>query len=242
MSSAICALEVCKSFNGRPVLENFNLTVEAQESVALMGQSGSGKSVFLKCLLGLYPCDRGTLTIGPYSISRESAKMQEDRFACSGVVFQSYALFDSLTVWENVAFHSSAPLSQRRDHAISVLERVELKPGVADLYPSEISGGMKRRVSIARAIMHSPSYLFFDEPTEGLDPVFSFTISHLIREVVTQLKATAITITHNLQNACTIADRIVLLDQGQIAWQGPPQHVREASYPLMQDFLKSQWI
>lgn len=242
MSSALCALHLHKSFNGRPVLEDCNLTVAPQESVALMGQSGSGKSVFLKCLLGLLPCDQGTVSIGPYSIAEESAKTQEKRFACSGVVFQSYALFDSLTVWENVAFHSQAPLSQRRDQAISVLERVELKPEVADLYPSEISGGMKRRVSIARAIVHSPSYLFFDEPTEGLDPVFSSTISYLIRQVIQQLQATAITITHNLQNACTIADRIVLLDKGKIAWQGAPQDIRHASYPLMQDFLKSQWI
>ena len=238
MSQGIQANHIYKSFHGQVVLQDLCLSVASQDSVAIMGQSGTGKSVFLRCLLGLCTRNQGTITIGPYPIGSESCKEQEQRFRQSGVVFQSYALFDSLLIWENVSFALKGSPRMRKEKAILLLEKVELPPRIADLYPSELSGGMKRRVSIARAIALSPTYLFFDEPTEGLDPILAYTISQLIRNVIVQLKATAVTITHNLTDACTIGDRIALLDQGKIVWQGKEEEMKNSTIPIVQQFVK----
>lgn len=237
MSLGIKASNIYKSFNGTYILKNLSLSVKPQESMVIIGQSGSGKSVFLKCLLGLYAPNSGQLWIGDQCINTESSAEQEHRFNESGVVFQSYALFDSLTLWENVAFCVNGAGHKKRDHAIHILKKVGLSAANANLYPFEISGGMKRRVSIARAIALSPKYLFFDEPTEGLDPVFVTIISQLIRNAITQLKATAITITHNIQSANIIADTVTFLSQGKINWQGTPQDMISSSPPVVHSFV-----
>lgn len=237
MIAGIRAEHISKSFNGHYVLKDFSLSVAPCESMVIMGQSGSGKSVFLKCLLGFSPVNSGSIFIGEHAVQKESAKDQEVRFSQSGVVFQSYALFDSLRLWQNVAFKMKGSERERREKAIAILSSVGIEPHRADLYPSEISGGMKRRASIARAIALSPKYLFFDEPTEGLDPVFANIISQLIRNVVTQLKATAITITHNVSCARYVGDKVALLHKGRIGWQGLPEEMEKPSSRLIYQFI-----
>jgi phospholipid/cholesterol/gamma-HCH transport system ATP-binding protein len=233
-------VEISKCFGHKTVLDRCSLTIKPQQSLVLIGQSGSGKSVMSKCALGLMAVDRGQIRVDGVDLCQETALQQEERFSASGVVFQSYALFDSLSVWENVAFGLSGDKDDRRRRALAMLARVELAPETADLFPSDISGGMKRRVSIARAIIKRPQYLFFDEPTEGLDPVLSITISQLIRQVISDLGATALTITHNMHNAAVIADEVAVLDEGKIAWQGPVHTMASSKSDLLHAFLKAQ--
>jgi phospholipid/cholesterol/gamma-HCH transport system ATP-binding protein len=236
--SEIKACGVTKTFQGQTVLNNLSLEILPKESLVLMGQSGSGKSVFLKCLLGFCEPDRGTLSIGGQEIHQETTKQQEDRFRHSGIVFQSYALFDSLRLWENVVFGLEGNVKTRRDKAISILETVGLGLKSADLYPNELSGGMKRRASIARAIACSPKYLFFDEPTEGLDPVLGRIVINLIRKVISDLKATAITVTHDTMCAQEVGDSIALLRRGSIQWKGAPSDALKPSNKLIYQFMK----
>lgn len=239
MQKGIQIHNLSKSFQKKKVLNGISLNLCPGESLAIMGQSGTGKSVLLKCLLGLMPWDQGQCSIGPWTIGHESDKKQSERFFQSGVVFQSYALFDSLSVWENVAFRMKGSQAEKREKALIFLQKVGLSAETADLYPSEVSGGMKRRISIARAIALSPSYLFFDEPVEGLDPIFAQSISLLIRQVINQLQATSLMITHNLKSAFLIADTIAVLHEGKIIWQGSPEEMKVSSHPFVQAFLDS---
>lgn len=240
--TGIRVCNIVKKFGTTSVLRHCSLTIEKGQSFVLIGQSGGGKSVLLKCMIGLLDWNGGSVQIGPHLLSRESNTEQEKRFSHSGVVFQSYALFDSLTIWENVAFGISGSSSQRKEQAIALLARVHLGANIADLYPEELSGGMKRRVSIARAIALKPSYLFFDEPTEGLDPVLSSSISLLIRDVIKELNATTFTISHSMKNAAIIGDQIGLLDQGAIVWQGQPSVLQTDPFPLLQAFMQGEFI
>lgn len=238
--SAIQMNQVTKRFGDKIVLQRCCLTIAPGQSMVLIGQSGGGKSVLLRCVLGLTDWQKGTIQIGDAIVGRETDVQQEQRFANSGVVFQSYALFDSLTIGENVGFRMPGTARQRREAASEILRMVELDPAIIDLYPNEISGGMKRRVSIARAIALRPKYLFFDEPTEGLDPVLCETIAHTIRRVIDTLNATALTITHNMKNAQVIGDRVSLLDQGAIVWQGSTTDMVHDPFPLLHAFVKGQ--
>lgn len=229
---------VHKSFGDHTVLHNASITVPQKRSLVIMGQSGSGKSVLLKCLLGFLPIDAGEIYINGLSIREETDEQREKRFRKSGVLFQSSALLDNLTVWENIAFrllkHTSREMAEKI--AMDTLASVGLSPKTADLFPNELSGGMRRRVSLARAISENPTLLFFDEPTSGLDPIFSTMMSTLIRKCSQKLGATTLTITHDVRCAQIIADEVALLHMGNIVWRGAPEELVSSSDPLVHQF------
>lgn len=231
-----------KSFGHKHVLQGVDLEIFPGESVVIIGGSGSGKSVLLKCLLGLIQVDEGSILMDSQEIVRESLVQNETRLQDIGVVFQGSALFDSLTVWENVAFRLIHAQQMNRKEAKQValekLSEVGLSETVAELSPAEISGGMQRRVALARAIATQPHVLFFDEPTAGLDPIFSSVINELIRTHVKSLGATAITITHDMNSARHVADRIAMLYDGQIIWSGPADEIDNCDNLYVQQFIK----
>lgn len=209
-----------KSFGGKPVLAGVDLAVGQGESLCVIGQSGTGKSVLLKCVLGLIAPDGGQILWQGRPLEGGARPAFLARF---GMLFQGAALFDSLTVWQNVAFRlrQRMPDAQARAIAVEKLARVGLGPETAGLMPAELSGGMAKRVGLARAIADDPEVIFFDEPTTGLDPIRARRINALIRGIVTETGATAITITHDMESVRAIGDRVALLQDGRIAWDGP---------------------
>lgn len=230
---------VHKSFGPNRVLRGVDLTVPKGESMVIIGGSGTGKSVLLKCVLGLVTPDAGTITLDGQDVTRADRDAFLARF---GMLFQGGALFDSLKVWENVAFRLlrgslKRPKAEAREIAIEKLRRVGLKPETADLYPAELSGGMQKRVGLARAIAASPEIIFFDEPTTGLDPIMSGVINDLIREIVTEMGATAMTITHDMSSVRAIADKVAMLHDGLIRWTGPVAEMDAAPDPYLQQFI-----
>lgn len=231
-----------KSFGSKPVLQGVSLDVQTGESLVIIGGSGTGKSVLLKCLLGLIQADSGNIKMEGNTILKESLSANEARLKDIGVVFQGSALFDSLNVWENVAFRlihaQKMPRNDAKNIALEKLASVGLNETVAELSPAEISGGMQRRVALARAIATQPNVLFFDEPTAGLDPIFSSVINGLIRRCVKDLGATAITITHDMNSARQVGDRIAMLYEGKIIWCGPAAAIDECDNPYVQQFIK----
>ena len=227
---------VSKSFGSNHVLQGVSLNVEKGQSLAIIGGSGTGKSVLLKCILGLIKPDTGDILINGTPVDTQ----REDFFADFGMLFQGGALFDSLPVWRNVAFrliHDKTGKAEARERAIAKLRRVGLKPEVADLFPAELSGGMQKRVGLARAIATDPSIIFFDEPTTGLDPIMSGVINELIREIVTEMGATTMTITHDMTSVRTIADQVAMLHDGKVQWFGPVAEMDAASDPYLTQFL-----
>ena len=228
--------DVHKSFGANHVLRGMTLDVPKGESMVIIGGSGTGKSVALKCVLGLVTPDRGTIAV-------EGADGDRDAFlARFGMLFQGGALFDSLTVWQNVAFRLmrgalKRPKAEAREIAIEKLRRVGLKPEVADRFPAELSGGMQKRVGLARAIAADPEIIFFDEPTTGLDPIMSGVINELIREIVTEMGATAMTITHDMTSVRAIADRVAMLHGGVIRWTGPVAQMDDSADPYLDQFI-----
>lgn len=231
-----------KSFGDKHVLQGVDLEVYSGESLVIIGGSGTGKSVLLKCLLGLIQADKGSLKMDGHEILKESLVQNEVRLRDIGVVFQGSALFDSLKVWENVAFRlmyaQGMKRSQAKEIALQKLAAVGLNESVGELSPAEISGGMQRRVALARAIATQPQVLFFDEPTSGLDPIFSGVINELICTCVKSLGATAITITHDMKSARHIGDRIAMLYEGKIIWCGPAHEIDAADNPYVQQFIQ----
>lgn len=225
-----------KSFGAKQVLCGVDLTLATGESLAVIGGSGSGKSVLLRCILGLDPPDGGEVLWNGRPLDEATRPAFLDGF---GMLFQQGALFDSLRVWQNVAFRlrQRMPDAQARAIAVDRLDRVGLGPEVADLYPADLSGGMLKRASLARAIAADPEVIFFDEPTAGLDPQRAASITRLIRGIVTERGATAITITHDMPSMRVIADRVALLAEGRIAWEGPPAAMEAASSPSLRLFL-----
>lgn len=209
-----------KSFGGKPVLAGVDLTLDQGESLCVIGQSGTGKSVLLKCVLGLTAPDAGQILWQGRPLDHATRPAFLARF---GMLFQGAALFDSLTVWQNVAFRLRQRMPDRDARAIALekLARVGLGPDTADLMPAELSGGMAKRAGLARAIADDPAVIFFDEPTTGLDPIRARRINALIRGIVTETGATAITITHDMGSVRAIGDRVALLQDGRIAWDGP---------------------
>ena len=211
-----------KSFGSKQVLRDVNLTVKRGESLVVIGGSGTGKSVLLKCILGLVTPDAGEIRLEGQPVTEAT---REDFLARFGMLFQGAALFDSLSVWQNVAFRllrgpAKRPKAEARAIAIDKLKRVGLGPEVADLFPAELSGGMQKRVGLARAIAADPQVIFFDEPTTGLDPIMAGVINDLIRSIVSEMGATAITITHDMTSVRAIADRVAMLHEGVVRWQG----------------------
>ena len=235
---------VTKSFGAKKVLQGIDLDVAAGESVVVIGGSGSGKSVLLKCILGLIKPDAGSILID----GQESVGIGEDARARVmrkfGMLFQGGALFDSLRVWENVAFgpiqSDGMPAKQAREVAIAKLGSVGLAPEIAELYPSELSGGMQKRVSLARAIAREPEIIFFDEPTTGLDPIMADVINDLIVKCVSDLGATAVSITHDMASARKIGHRIAMLYDGKLIWQGPVGDIDHCGDAHVEQFINGR--
>ncbi len=230
---------VHKAFGAKKVLRGVTLEVPRGESMVIIGGSGTGKSVTIKCILGLIPPDSGLITLDGQDVT----KAERDAFlARFGMLFQGAALFDSLTVWQNVAFRllrgtQKRPKAEAREIAVEKLRRVGLTADVADLYPAELSGGMQKRVGLARAIAAEPEIIFFDEPTTGLDPIMAGVINELIREIVVEMGATAITITHDMSSVRAIADRVAMLHDGVIQWTGPIGEMDRAEDPYLRQFV-----
>lgn len=230
---------VAKAFGPNHVLRGVNLRIASGESMVVIGGSGTGKSVLLKSILGLVTPDSGLITLDGQDVTKSDRDAFLARF---GMLFQGGALFDSLRVWENVAFrlmHGALkrPKAEAREVAIEKLRRVGLKPETADLLPAELSGGMQKRVGLARAIAAEPEIIFFDEPTTGLDPIMSGVINDLIREIVVEMGATAMTITHDMSSVRAIADRVAMLHDGVIQWTGPVAEMDTATDPYLQQFI-----
>ncbi len=230
---------VAKAFGPNHVLRGVNLRIASGESMVVIGGSGTGKSVLLKSILGLVTPDSGLITLDGQDVTKSDRDAFLARF---GMLFQGGALFDSLRVWENVAFrlmHGALkrPKAEAREIAIEKLRRVGLKPETADLLPAELSGGMQKRVGLARAIAAEPEIIFFDEPTTGLDPIMSGVINDLIREIVVEMGATAMTITHDMSSVRAIADRVAMLHDGVIQWTGPVAEMDSAPDPYLQQFI-----
>jgi phospholipid/cholesterol/gamma-HCH transport system ATP-binding protein len=216
---------VRKAFGENIVLDGVNLGVSPGESLVVMGGSGSGKSVMLKCILGVVRADSGTILIDGVDMADVSRAERARLRGRIGMLFQGGALFDSLPVWRNITFGLTQGRARRtrtmKKLAVGLLEKVGLEPAVADLRPAELSGGMQKRVALARAIAAEPEIIFFDEPTTGLDPIRAARINILIRSLVTNLGVTAVTITHDMASARHIADRVAMLNEGRIIWTGP---------------------
>ncbi|WP_413873129.1 ABC transporter ATP-binding protein [Albidovulum sp.] len=235
----ITLTDVHKAFGPNRVLRGVTLTVPSRESMVIIGGSGTGKSVLLKCILGLVQPDSGTISVGGVTAGTGARDAFLARF---GMLFQGGALFDSLPVWQNVAFRLlrgslRRPRAEARAIAIEKLRRVGLKPEVADLFPAELSGGMQKRVGLARAIAAEPEIIFFDEPTTGLDPIMAGVINELIREIVTEMGVTAMTITHDMSSVRAIADRVAMLHDGVIQWTGPITEMDTTPDPYVQQFI-----
>jgi phospholipid/cholesterol/gamma-HCH transport system ATP-binding protein len=230
-----------KRFGAKQVLAGVDLDVADGESVVVIGGSGTGKSVLLKCVLGLLEPDRGWILIDDQEVVGLGRRAREQIMRKFGMLFQSAALFDSLPVWENVAFGllniEKLGRAAAKERAIETLRQVGLGADVADLWPAELSGGMRKRVGLARAIATQPEILFFDEPTTGLDPIMADVINELIARSVRQLGATAISITHDMASARKIADRIAMLYQGRIIWQGPVAQIDHSGNPYVEQFI-----
>ena len=230
---------VHKAFGSKHVLQGVNLTIEKGTSMVIIGGSGTGKSVMLKSVLGLVTPDSGQITVDGSDVQKGDRDAFLARF---GMLFQGGALFDSLPVWQNVAFRLlrgalKRPKAEAREIAIEKLRRVGLKPETADLFPSELSGGMQKRVGLARAIAAEPEIIFFDEPTTGLDPIMAGVINELIREIVTEMGATAMTITHDMSSVRAIADNIAMLHDGVIKWTGPVSQLDTSGDPYLDQFI-----
>ncbi|MFO7921355.1 MAG: ATP-binding cassette domain-containing protein [Nioella sp.] len=228
-----------KPFGPNNVLQGVDLTVETGSSTVIIGGSGTGKSVLLKCILGLVHPDRGTILLDGEDVTRA----ERDAFLAKfGMLFQGGALFDSMPVWQNVAFRLlrgslKRPVADAREIAIEKLRRVGLSPDVAGKFPAELSGGMQKRVGLARAIAADPQVIFFDEPTTGLDPIMAGVINALIREIVVEMGATAMTITHDMTSVRAIADRVAMLHGGLIRWEGPVSKMDNGDDAYLQQFI-----
>ena len=234
---------VHKSFGPKHVLRGVSLHVPKGESMVIIGGSGTGKSITIKSVLGLITPDQGRILVDGQDVTNADTSASRDAFlARFGMLFQGGALFDSLTVWQNVAFRLlrgalKRPKSEAREIAIEKLRRVGLTPDVADLFPSELSGGMQKRVGLARAIAAEPEIIFFDEPTTGLDPIMSGVINDLIREIVVEMGATAMTITHDMTSVRAIADKVAMLHDGVIQWTGPVSDMDNSGDPYLSQFI-----
>jgi phospholipid/cholesterol/gamma-HCH transport system ATP-binding protein len=230
-----------KSFGRKVVLDGLDLEIGAGESLVVIGGSGTGKSVLAKCIIGLMQADGGSIKIDGEEMVGRSAGERERVMRKFGMLFQGAALFDSLPVWENVAFGliqgRNVARAEAKTTAIEKLAQVGLGPDVGELRPSELSGGMQKRVALARAICAEPEIIIFDEPTTGLDPIMADVINHLIVQCVRQLGATAMSITHDMVSARKIADRIAMIYKGRIIWSGPTAEIDHSGNAHVEQFI-----
>ena len=233
-----------KSFADNRVLAGVDVDVAAGESLVIIGGSGTGKSVTIKCILGLLVPDAGSIRIDGVETVGLAGRGRERLMHRFGMLFQGSALFDSLNVWENVAFEliqgRGMPGRQARDIALEKLAAVGLGPEVAALRPAELSGGMQKRVALARAMAAEPEILFFDEPTTGLDPIMADVINRLIVQCVRGLGVTAVSITHDMVSTRKIADRVAMLHQGRIVWHGAAADIDHSGNPFVDQFVSGR--
>jgi phospholipid/cholesterol/gamma-HCH transport system ATP-binding protein len=232
---------VTKAFGPKKVLQGIDLDVASGESMVVIGGSGSGKSVLLKCILGLMRPDHGSIRIDGEETTELTDSGRSRVMRKFGMLFQGGALFDSLRVWENVAFgpiqsDGMAP-DEAREVAVAKLGAVGLGPEIGELFPSELSGGMQKRVALARAIAREPEIIFFDEPTTGLDPIMADVINDLIVKCVSDLGATAISITHDMASARKIGHRIGMIFDGRLIWQGPVADIDRSGNAHVDQFI-----
>ena len=232
-----------KSFNETIVLKDINFKLFEGESLAIIGASGSGKSVLLKNIIGLLSPDKGSIKINNVEMVGLKRSVKEKILLDLGITFQHGALFDSLQNWENIVFKvkNKEKLTDKdaKELALSIIKRLGLNSEILDLYPSEISGGMQKRVAIARAICGNPKVLLFDEPTSGLDPVTGSLIDKLIKSAVKTVGGSAITITHDMASVCKVADKVILIDKQTISWSGTPKEMLKTDNAQIKDFIKS---
>ncbi len=233
-----------KRFSENRVLDGVNLTVGAGESVAVIGPSGAGKTVLLKTLIGVHHHDGGRLTVDGVVITPGASKIRRDLANRFGMVFQKSGLFDSLPVWENVAFRllreRGVSRAKAREIAIEKLANVGLAAREADLFPSDLSGGMQKRAGIARAVSTDPDVLLLDEPTAGLDPIMSNIINDLINDVVTRSGATAVSVNSDMKGAARTASRAAMLWNGAVIWDGPTTEMRASGNAFVDQFVNSR--
>ena len=233
---------VHKTFGDKQVLRGVDISVRAGESFVIIGGSGTGKSVTIKCALGLLHPEQGEIWFDGKKVdtAREVAAMRKR----TGMLFQGGALFDSLTVWENVSFplvyRDGVSRTEAKKRAVETLAKVRLGPSVANLRTAELSGGMQKRVALARAIIAKPELIFFDEPTTGLDPITADAVNDLIREQVKALGAAAVTITHDMASVRKIADEVAMLHEGKIIWRGPIAHIDNSGSPYIEQFVNGK--
>jgi phospholipid/cholesterol/gamma-HCH transport system ATP-binding protein len=241
MTAKIQLIGVKKRFGPKVVLDGVDLTIDKQSSLVIIGGSGTGKSVTIKSILGIIRPDEGTILVDGEDVTHMSGAARDRVLRKFGMLFQGAALFDSLPVWENVAFGliqgRGVPRSKARDIAIQKLAKVGLTEDVAFLSPSELSGGMQKRVGLARAIAADPEIIFFDEPTTGLDPIMADIINDLIISTVKDVGATALSITHDMVSARKISDKIAMLYGGKIIWQGPTKEIDHSGNPYVEQFI-----
>ena len=234
--------DLSKSFNNNIVLKNINFQLLEGESLAIIGASGSGKSVLLKNIIGILQPDKGSIVINDTEMVNLPRNLKEKLLLDLGITFQHGALFDSLKNWENIIFKTANKEKinnkQGKQLAFSIIKQLGLQPKILDLYPSEISGGMQKRVAIARAICGNPKILLFDEPTSGLDPVTGSLIDQLIKTAVKTVGGSAITITHDMASVCRIADKVILIDNQTISWAGTPKEMFNSANKKIQEFIK----
>ena len=232
---------VKKRFGSKVVLDGVDLTIDRQSSLVIIGGSGTGKSVTIKCILGILRPDEGTILVDGEDITHINGGARDRVMKKFGMLFQGGALFDSLPVWENVAFGLIQGRGmgrwRARDIAIQKLAKVGLTEDVAFLSPAELSGGMQKRVGLARAIAADPEIIFFDEPTTGLDPIMADIINHLIVSTVKDVGATALSITHDMVSARKISDKIAMLYGGKVIWQGPTGEIDHSGNPYVEQFI-----
>jgi len=235
---------VKKHFGDKTVLAGVDIPVERGRSLVIIGGSGQGKSVTIKIAIGLMRPDAGQVFVDGQDVTRLSAAGRRQLSAEFGLLFQGAALFDSLSVWENVAFRllnaDGVKRKPAKERAVAALARVGLKADVADLYPGELSGGMQKRVGLARAVVAEPAIIFFDEPTTGLDPINADVINDLIVEQVKRLGCTAVSITHDMVSARKIGDEIAMLHNGHIVWRGPTGEIDRSGNPYVDQFINGR--
>jgi phospholipid/cholesterol/gamma-HCH transport system ATP-binding protein len=232
---------VKKRFGPKVVLDGVDLAIAPKQSMVVIGGSGTGKSVMLKCVLGLLRPDAGAIRVDGEETTRLKGADRQRMLRKFGMLFQGAALFDSLSVWRNVAFGliegQKMATGQAKEIALDKLRRVGLGPEVGELSPAELSGGMKKRVALARAIASEPEIIFFDEPTTGLDPIMGDVINRLIVECVKELGATTLTITHDMASVRAIADRVAMLHKGRIVWEGPVEAIDRSGSDYVDQFV-----
>jgi len=240
-SSKIAIRGLRKAFGRKVVLDGIDLDIGLSESLVVIGGSGSGKSVLVKCVIGLMEPDAGSVKIDGVEVLGMPSREREAAMRKFGMLFQGAALFDSLLVWENVAFGlvqgHGMNRQQAREVALQKLGAVGLGPEVGELRPSELSGGMQKRVALARAIAAEPDIIIFDEPTTGLDPIMADVINDLIVDCVRDLGATAISITHDMASVRKIADRVAMIYKGRIIWTGPKAEMDHSGNPYVDQFI-----